>query len=629
MELPRRRPDDVHLPEGSFRERIRALGGLTRAHGLRIGLVYAFDARTRMLPFWYADRRMAPYSVRLLGDALHEAGFTRLRIVLQQWSPNVLPSRMRLDGRPLDILMVSSMQVHAERAYALIRDAHRMGAARPLILVGGPKAIYEPTDLFELGPQPGIGADCVVTGEVFVLLELLHTILADRQCGHSAREAFDAARRAGTLEPVAGLVYLSPDASPHRPVAVNTGVQRLLRDLDELPLPDAGYRMIEPPHRRRELSAEPCSPRRVGRLSRIASVTPTQGCRYRCSYCPISGANQQTWRHKSPRRFAAEIKHLHETFGIRTFFGTDDNFFNRRETVAALMEELAKTTVDDMPIGRRIELYTEATQADVFRHRDLLPLCRQAGVAGLWFGIEDLSGKLVRKGQSAGKSAELFALMHRLGIAPHVMMIHSDAQPLRSRSNDLSGLLNQAGYLFAQGAASYQCTYLGPSVGTRDVEKALASGAVFRRVGGRDVPQAYHDGNHVVASKHPRPHQQQWNLLRAYACFYNPRNLLQALRGVRRSSVARKRVLHQLIGQIGLLMTVPKLARWARRLARGPIGVWDALPRTRIPMIDVRTRKSIPWSVELPEPDGADELPELAGLALDGSQAPFVEVAAG
>jgi len=119
MELPRRERDDVYLKDGTFGERVAELRRLSEAHDLAIGIVYAFDFRTRMLPYWYADKRMAPCSVRLLGDVLHEAGFANLRIVLQQWSPNVLPSRMRLNGRPLDILLVSSMQVHSERAYEL------------------------------------------------------------------------------------------------------------------------------------------------------------------------------------------------------------------------------------------------------------------------------------------------------------------------------------------------------------------------------------------------------------------------------------------------------------------------------------------------------------------------------
>jgi len=598
VELPRRARDDVYLPDGELRNRIAALRQCAHVHDLTIGIMYAFDFRTRMLPFWYADKRMAPCSVRVLADVLHEAGFTNLRIVLQQWSPNVRPSRMRLRGLPLDILLISSMQVHSEPAMTLVRDAHRMGNGRPLILVGGPKAIYEPTDFFEIGPEPGIGADCAVTGEAYVLLDLLHTILAEHPAGRTAREAFEEARLAGKLDRVPGLVYLSPDAPPGQPIAINTGVQRLVRDLDELPLPDAGYRTIEPPHRRRTLASQPCAPKHIGRRSPIASVIATQGCRFNCPYCPIPASNQRTCRQKSPQRFAAEIKHIYETFGISAFFGADDNFFNDRGTAEAMMRVLGTTTTGGMPLGKRITFYTEATQADVFRNRDLLPMCRKAGLRGLWFGIEDLTGGLVKKGQSAERTAELFALMHELGIQPHAMMIHSDDQPLRTGPSSLSGLLNQARYVFDHGAVSYQCTYLGPAIGTRNLEPALASRTVFQRVGGHPVPNAFQDGNHVAASRHPRPWQQQLNLLRAYVSFYNPVNTLRTLLGLHKNSVSAKRLVHQFIGQIGLLLTIPRMLAWAWRLKRGPIEPYAGLATARVPMIDAASGNEISWAIE-------------------------------
>ncbi|HOW72003.1 MAG TPA: radical SAM protein [Phycisphaerae bacterium] len=598
MELPRRERGDVYLPDGAFQGKIDALRKLTDTRDLAVGIFYAFDFRTHMLPFWYADKRMAPASVRLLGDVLEAAGFANLRIVLQQWSPRVLPSLMRLNGRPLDILMVSSMQVHAECAYALVRDACQMGNDRPLILVGGPKATYEPTDFFELGPQPGIGADCVVTGEAFVLLDLLHTVLADRHDGETPREAYERGRLDGVLAKVPGLVYLSPDASLEKTVAVNTGVQRLLRDLDELPMPDAGYRMLEPPHRRRMTSAEPCTPKQVGRLSTVASVISTQGCRFNCPYCCIPAANQRTWRHKSPKRLAAEITHIHEHFGITVFFSTDDNFFNDRQTVIDLMTELARTRIAGQPLSARIRFNTEATEFDVYRNRDLLPLARAGGLAAIWFGIEDITAALVNKGQTANKTAELFTLLHQLDIEPMTMMIHNDAQPLRSRNGDLSGLLDQARYLFDQGAVSYQCTYLGPAVGTRDIEPAAEIGMIFKRVGHRDIPQAYQDGNHVLASRHARPWRQQINILQAYAVFYNPWNTLRAFLNMRRSPLGPKRVVFQLIGQIGLVLTIPRLLAWARRLKRGPIEVYPGLEKARIPMIDITSGEEIDWAIE-------------------------------
>ncbi len=598
MELPRRRGEDVYLPDGSLRQALTDLRRLRETGDVSIAIVYAFDYRTRMLPFWYADKRMAPCSVRTLGDLLHAAGFSNLRIILQQWTPNFSPSRALLGGRPPDMLLVSAMQVHAEPAYELIRDAHSLGAARPLVLAGGPKAIYEPTDFFEIGHRPGIGADCVVTGEGFVLLDLLRTVLSHRRANQSPRSAFEFCRRQGALDAVPGLVYIDPDSSTHRLQAVNTGVQRLLRDLDELPMPDAGYRLLEPPHRRRTLAARPYPARRVGKRSIIASVIATQGCKFNCSYCPIPAVNQRTWRHKSPQRLAAEIKHIYENFGISGFFGTDDNFFNDRQTVIDLMAELSRTTTGGVPLASRIRYYTEATQFDVYKNRDLLPLAKAGGLSAIWFGIEDLTAELVNKGQTAGKTAELFALLHRLGIEPMSMMIHSDAQPLRSQLGDLSGLLDQARYLFENGAVSYQCTYLGPAVGTRDFEPAARAGTIFKRVGGQPIPQAFQDGNHVVASRHPRPWQRQLNLLRAYAAFYNPANTLRVLKSIRTGALGRKRLMFQVIGQVGLALTIPKLLAWAIRLRRGPIEVWNSLQAARIRMVDAASRAEVNWAIE-------------------------------
>lgn len=598
MELPRREIGDVLLPDGSLTRAIDDLRRLTDAHELNIAIVYAYDKRTHMLPYWYADRRMAPCSVRMLGDVLHASGFRNVRVVLQQWTPNFRPSQARLNGCPLDILMVSAMQVHGEPSFEMVRDAHRLGPDRPLILAGGPKAIYEPTDYFELGPQPGIGADCVCTGEAYVLLDLLRAVLRERGQGETPRGAFERVRDAGALHEVPGLVYLPRDFDRERPRAISTGVQRLVRDLDELPLPTAGYRLLEPPHKRPTLSPRPWPPHKVGRLSIIASLISTQGCKFNCSYCPIPAVNQRTWRHKSPRRMAEEIRCIHENFGIREFFGTDDNFFNNRETVIELMTELARTQVRGRPLGECISFYTEATQYDVHKNRDLLPLCRKGGLRAIWFGIEDITGELVNKGQEAGNAAELFGELCALGIQPMAMMMHNDDQPLRSAPGDLAGLINQAKYLFDKGAVSYQCTYLGPAIGTRDIEPAALSGALYESVGGKPIPQAYFDGNHVVASKHAAPAARQLNVIRGYAAFYNPLNVLRILCRGRRQGMLAKRLLFQLIGHVGLVLTAPRLWSWSRRIRRGPITRYPGLVRARIPLVDAHGGYEVFWAIE-------------------------------
>jgi hypothetical protein len=92
-----------------------------------------------MLPFIFSDTRIAPAGVRAIGAAMVEGGFTKTRIVLQQWNRNFRPSAMRLDGRAPDLFMISSMAIHGQRAKEMIADARRIDpSSQPLIL--GPAA---------------------------------------------------------------------------------------------------------------------------------------------------------------------------------------------------------------------------------------------------------------------------------------------------------------------------------------------------------------------------------------------------------------------------------------------------------------------------------------------------------
>src|SRR5512136_1990758 len=110
MELPRRNRGDELCRPGELTAVCDRLRVLSRHHDLVTVIACAFDHRTRMLPFIYADTRMAPAGVRAIGSALVDAGFPKTRIVLQQWNPNFLPTEMRLDGRLPDLFLLSSMQ---------------------------------------------------------------------------------------------------------------------------------------------------------------------------------------------------------------------------------------------------------------------------------------------------------------------------------------------------------------------------------------------------------------------------------------------------------------------------------------------------------------------------------------
>src|SRR5438552_1003702 len=135
MELPFRQKGDELLRPGAMlavRERLRRH---RRTHDLASVAAYAFDHRTRMLPFVMVDRRMSPAGVRGIGAALLDAGFEKTRIVLQTWKRNFAPSLARLDGRVPDMFMVSGMMIHSTRMKELVRDVCRIDAARrPLVI---------------------------------------------------------------------------------------------------------------------------------------------------------------------------------------------------------------------------------------------------------------------------------------------------------------------------------------------------------------------------------------------------------------------------------------------------------------------------------------------------------------
>ena len=247
----------------------------------------------------------------------------------------------------------------------------------------------------------------------------------------------------------------------------------------------------------------------------------TFGCKFACNYCPIPAYNQRQHRLKSAGRIADEMWRLNKEYGIRYFFGTDDNFFNNKARTLDIVETLAAAEFEGVPLRRKARWYTEVTVHDTLQIKDQLPLVRKAGCRALWLGVEDMTATLVNKGQSVDKTTEAFRLMREVGICPMPMMMHHDSQPLYSRGSNY-GLLNQIRVLRQAGAVSLQVLMMTPSPGTKLFEDTFTKGLVLGRAGGREVRPYMYDGNYVIASVHPRPWRKQFNLLLGYLYFYNP-----------------------------------------------------------------------------------------------------------
>lgn len=583
MEIIRRQRGDELLKPGEMTDLRSRLRGISAAHDLVTVIACAFDHRTRMLPFIYADTHMAPAGVRAIAAAMLDAGFEKTRVVLQQWNPGFRPSRMRLDGRVPDLFMVSSMQIHTAACRGLLRDVAAIGPdRRPLVIAGGPKTIYEPWDVFGTDPDRPAGADVAVTGEEYVLLSLLEAVLSVRAHGEPMRSAFRRARDAGALDDIPGLVYARGERNGPAEELVDTGTQRLLGDLDELPHPVLGYRVLEPSGRGAELGPRPLEASEVRRRSPIAALVLTFGCKFNCSYCPIPAYNQRQHRLKSPERIADEFRRLNAEYGLRYFFGADDNFFNNHRRTLDILHTLARTPIGGRPFRKTIRWGTEVTVHDTLGMRDDLPLVREAGIRALWLGVEDMTATLVKKGQDVNNTCEAFRLLQRHGICPMPMMMHHDGQPLYTPGRPY-GLLNQARLLRRSGAVGLQVLMITPATGSRTYESTYTSGLVFDRVAGRKVEPHMLDGNYVVATAHPRPWRKQVNIMLAYLYFYNPLRLMWAL--IRpRSRLYLADAGMQAIGMYGAAQTVRRTLGWAIRLWRGPATRKLSPPASRIPV---------------------------------------------
>lgn len=568
-----------------LRARLRRLAP---RHDLTTVIACAFDHRTRMLPFIFADLNMAPAGVRAIGSALADIGCERTRIVLQQWNRRFRPSQMRLDGRIPDLFLVSAMGMHEAPCRELIRDARRLDeSVRPLIISGGAQTVYEPFHPYCAEPNDASSPDLVTTGEEFVFLSLLEVLLSFRRKNEPLRSAFARARDSGALDEVPGLVYPRGERKGLPEELVDTGIQRLCGNLDELPHPVHGYRLLEPPSRKATLSARALPANRVRKHTPISSLVVTFGCKFACSYCPIPAYNQRQFRTKSPQRIAEEMHQLNEEFGLRYFFGTDDNFFNDHERALDIVETLARSEFKGKGLkDRRLRWSTEVTVHDTLKMKEHLPAVHESGCRGLWMGVEDLTATLVNKGQNVDKTIDAFRSLREAGICPMPMMMHHDEQPLITRGSSY-GLLNQIEILRQAGAVSLQVLMIVPSPGSKLYRETYTCGQVFDSVGGRRVEPYMHDGNYVIASHSPKPWRKQLNILSAYLYFYNPLWLATNFLKKRKTKVGDRPVSMQLIGMLGVTQNIRRTLGWALRLRVGKKERLSAPPTSTIPMRSV------------------------------------------
>jgi len=137
----------------------------------------------------------------------------------------------------------------------------------------------------------------------------------------------------------------------------------------------------------------------------------SRGCPHHCSYCGQRGFWAR-WRHRDPRRFAAEIAWLHRVHGVELVNLADENPTVNKAAWRAFCEAMIEQNVPVIIIG--------STRAgDIVRDANMLHLYRRAGIERLLLGIENTDAatlEKVRKGGDTTTDREAIRLLRRHGI---------------------------------------------------------------------------------------------------------------------------------------------------------------------------------------------------------------------
>ena len=395
-------------------------------------------------------------------------------------TPTSAPARPASTAGPSSCSWSPPCRCTPRRAYEAIRDAWTMGDDRPLIIAGGPKAVYEPYHYWPLPAPHGPGRPRRrrhrrgVRPARPAQRRWCSTAAAASTMRRGVR-ARPARRRPWTPCPAWSTCDPRGDARKTRCWSTpacsgwcSTSTSCRTRSI--------GLSLMEPPHRGAGLSPQPLPDERVRQHAMHRQPADHAGLQVQLLVLPHPGLQPEDLAVPQPRgagpRSSARVR---ERFGIKYFFGTDDNFFNRRQTAEEIFDGAGPG--HDRAAGR-----SGSRSAGAPRRRSSTPsrtatCCRwprTAGLYGIWFGIEDLTAELINKGQKPEVTIELFRLLHQHKHLPdgdddvprRPAVLHagtrSTAWPTRSSSCGKAG------------AVSVQCTVHTPAVGTREYEKTYA-----------------------------------------------------------------------------------------------------------------------------------------------------------
>ena len=137
----------------------------------------------------------------------------------------------------------------------------------------------------------------------------------------------------------------------------------------------------------------------------------SRGCPHLCSYCGQRGFWTK-WRHRDPKKVAAEIGRLYREHGVTMISWADENPTTSKKAWRALLEAIIAENV-------KVTMIATLRADDIVRDADILHLYRQAGFERFLIGMEhtdEATLQKVRKGSATKTDREAIRLLRQHGI---------------------------------------------------------------------------------------------------------------------------------------------------------------------------------------------------------------------
>jgi len=160
---------------------------------------------------------------------------------------------------------------------------------------------------------------------------------------------------------------------------VFTGQRPLIKNMDELPLPDYSLVPMEK-YKIYELPGDP----HLG-----TGVIFSRGCKNSCTFCSIGKFWGLSCRSRSPDKMFEEVELLYGKFRKRNFVFKDTDFLYNKERTERFLERLEKSNL-------KILFTIMANVNSVIENRDLLNRLRDAGLISVALGVENFSDNILK-----------------------------------------------------------------------------------------------------------------------------------------------------------------------------------------------------------------------------------------